>query len=204
MTDITGISNSSAAFDAKNYSAISQENTTNPAKKEDVKEQSVNNAEARNERVIEMDPKDRAIYDRVMGNYSNKTAEERLTVQDIIRSFINLTQILQQGIIIESERLSISTQLLNAYAKKMSQVPVILKDEIKEPGWDDKDQREGFNQKFGYALETMRAHKGLEEDRAKKGQTLLQAMKDASSSYSDFSSSFIDLVRGISQKITSS
>lgn len=58
-----------------------------------------------------------------------------------------------------------------------------------------------MNQKFGNMLEAIRANKGLEEDKAKKIQAVLQSMKNAEQSTNDFIGTFIDLVRDISQKI---
>jgi tRNA C32,U32 (ribose-2'-O)-methylase TrmJ len=62
--------------------------------------------------------------------------------------------------------------------------------------------RARMNQTFTDMLEAIRANKGVEEDKAKKVQALLQQIKDASAAQSDYINSLIDLLRSINQKVS--
>jgi uncharacterized protein YoxC len=147
----------------------------------------------------------KAAFDNLAAIASDPSMDEPdvFTIQRLIKSLIDLGQALQQCATAYANRLAKITEKMNAYSKMLTQVPVVLKDDVNYGG-DDKeksDRRANLNQKYGNMLESVRANKGLEEDKAKKVQTMMQTMKDAGQSVNDFIGSFIDLIRGILQKI---
>lgn len=71
-----------------------------------------------------------------------------------------------------------------------------------EPLSANDDQRAQINQAFANLLEALRANKSIDADQIKRLQTLLQQMKDSGTATSDYISTFIDLLRSISQKIS--
>jgi len=131
------------------------------------------------------------VFDR---NISNA---DTITMQELISCLIELGQALQKAAAVYANRLTKVTEKMNVYSKQMTQIPVVLKGDV---GGSDDDRR-NWNSSFSNMLEAVRANKGIEEDKAKKIQTFLQSMKDASQSANDFVGTFIDLLRGISQKI---
>jgi uncharacterized protein YoxC len=173
------------AIDVKKEKVVEEGSTVKSAKPIDINE-------------LIKDPRYKALLDQVAANYENKSDEEKFSIQRVIMSLIDLSQALQGAATALADRLSRITERMNAYAKKMSQVPV-LGDEIP---FENSEKRANANQRFGVMLESIRAYKGIEEDAAKKVQTILQTIKDAGTSASDFVSSFLDVIRGISQKIT--
>jgi uncharacterized protein YoxC len=203
MNEITNVSNTGVNADYTHY-----ENTQTTPKKE--KEAVESTAEGDIEKIdinelIKKDPNLKAAFDNLMTIVSDPAMKdpEVFTIQRLIASLIDLGQALQGMATAYAERLSKITEKLTAYSKMMTQIPVILKGDMKfdDDSKTDSELRSNANQKFVNMLETVRANKGLEEDKAKKIQTMLQTMKDASTSTHDFIGSFIDLLRGISQKI---
>lgn len=137
-------------------------------------------------------------------SYLEEPPEVQFSMYRLMMCLIELGQALQQMAVAVAGNLNNITAQMNAYAKKMTQIPVVLKDDIVFVPGDEKmdsERRANANQKFANMMEALRANKGLEEDKAKKKQTLLQTMKDASTQASDFLSAFCDLIRGIGSKI---
>jgi hypothetical protein len=154
--------------------------------------------------LINSDPQLKGLYDQLVTEFSEKSEEEVFTLAVLIRTLIALSQALQGAATAMAERLSRVTEKLNAYTKLQTQIPILT---VGGPMWggdnqDDRDKRSEINGKFSNMLEAVRANKGMEEDKAKKIQTLLQSMKDAGTAASDFTGTFIDLIRTISTKIT--
>jgi hypothetical protein len=160
------------------------------------------------EELIAKDPKLKAAFDNlvVLANDPGFSEDDFFSMQRLIATLIDLGQALQQVATAYADRLAKVTDRMTAYSKMMGQIPVLTKDQVNwdKLGSDDqqRSQRLGtLNQKYGAMLETVRTNKGLEEDKAKKIQTIMQTMKDAGQSVNDFIGTFIDLLRGISQKI---
>lgn len=158
--------------------------------------------------LINQRPELKAAFTSLMalGNNPDMGDSEIFTIQRLIASLINLGQALQQAATAYANKLAKVTEKMNAYSKMLGQVPVLLKENINynNLGNDDTQRSQtlgNINQKFGNMLEAIRANKGMEEDKAKKIQTIMQTMKDAGQSANDFIGTFIDLLRGISQKI---
>jgi hypothetical protein len=155
--------------------------------------------------LIKNDPKLKELYDKVVDAFSEKPVEEKFSIQRVIASLIELSQVLQGVVVAESTRMDKISKRISAYATMQASVPVITKDQGLFAGQKDdqeRDARQTLNQKFGMDLEAVRANSGVDQDLAKKVQTLMQTIKDASTSVEDFIGSFTDLLRGISSKIT--
>jgi len=155
--------------------------------------------------LIKNDPHLKALFDKLVKAFSEEPDEVKFSISQVVQSLIQLSQALSNAAVAYADRLSKITEKMNAYTKLQTQIPVVLKggkDEV-YGGDDDKSRaaRSEANQKFANMLEAVRANKGLEEDKAKKVQTMLQGLKDGGTSSSDFVGSFIDLVRGIGSKI---
>ena len=156
---------------------------------------------------IENDPKLKKLFGEIMENFSEEPPVVQFNMNRVVFILIALCQALQEAASVFADKLTKVTERLTAYSKKLTQVPVVLQsegttfsgigDNQDQKYKNEADARALVNQKFGNMLEAIRANKGLDEDKAKKIQTILQTMKDASASSSDFITAFIDLVRGL-------
>lgn len=183
------------------------------------------------EELLAKNPKLKTAYDKLAALASDPDIgdDEIFNVQKLILSLINLAEALKGAATAYADRLAKITEKLNAYAKLMNQIPVVLENDVYQPGtWIDSgslldgvfivdeeakkkrsdeekrtlsENRATLNQKYGNMLEGARANKDIEQDKAKKIQTIMQTLKDADQSAHDFIGAFIDLFRGISQKI---
>jgi hypothetical protein len=102
-----------------------------------------------------------------------------------------------------------SHQLAAAYAADLKELPVLLKGKTELDKLKAEVDRTiptqslaDINSKFGKMVETIRASKGIEEDRAKKLQTIMQRIKDSGQSASDYMGTLIELWRDIGSKIS--
>lgn len=152
--------------------------------------------------LLKNDPKLQGIFDNVLNSFTDQPADEVFSIQRVIRALIDLSQALQSAALAESDRLNKVTERLNLYAQMESQLPVITGTSLYPDSDKGRQDKQDANTRFGTALESLRSNQGLEQDRAKKIQTILQTMKDAGSSVSDYIGSFTDLFRTISSKIT--
>lgn len=154
--------------------------------------------------LIEQNPELKEVFDRLAGAVDEIDDKSKaFSMNDLMQALIELSQILQLMATANAARLSIDTKLMNAYSDQMASIPVVTSDDIKFSSNESTDtaKRSTFNQQLGNAIEIIRANKGKVEDNAKRVQTLMQSSKDAGESIKDFLGSFIDLLRGISQKI---
>lgn len=166
------------------------------------------------EELIAKNPKLKATFDNLSAIATDPSMGDKdvFSMQSLIACLINLGQVLQQVATVYANHLSKVTEKMNAYAKLMGQIPVVLEKDVdfdKEStisGTDEEKDRKrsqlraDLNQYYGNMLEAVRGNKGVEEDKAKRAQTIMQTMKDASQSTHDFIGTFIDLIRGIGQK----
>lgn len=146
-----------------------------------------------------------ALMQETSANFLDASPDVKYTLQDILMTLLDLNQTMQELAAALAGTLKTGTERLNAYTTLMTQVPVWSLDDYKAPDGtsttDKLNMLGNINAKFANMLEAVRAHKGLEEDKAKKIQTLLQSTKDFSSKISDFFGAFVDLLRGISSTI---
>lgn len=134
---------------------------------------------------------------------ASKDPKDTFNMAKLIACLIDLGQVLQQVATAYADKLTKTTAKMNYYSKQLSQIPVISDGEgiYQGDSTTASNKRATLNQKLANMIEIVKANKGREEDAAKGIQTMLQSMKDAGQSINDFLGSFIDLLRGISQKI---
>jgi|GEM_PF-2737797 len=165
-------------------------------------ETALNREDLNPEELIMQDPALKELFNKLTETFVETTKEEKFSIGRVISLLIELSQALQTAATAFAERLSKITEKLNAYTILQTQITVLGKEHA--PGNDEKVQSEyisSINAKLSNMLEAIRNYRGMEEDKAKKVQTLLQGLKDGGSSASDFVTAFIDLLRGIGAKI---
>jgi hypothetical protein len=154
--------------------------------------------------LMQNDPSLKTLYEKMVGNYASQPSDNRNIMNRIMRALMELNETLQKVAIAYADNLGKITEKLNGYSKLQIQIPVLTRGKDLFMGGDsdqDRTDRGEVNQKFANMLEAIRANKGIEEDKAKKVNTILQSMKDAGQSASDFLTSFADLMRQIGSKI---
>ncbi len=159
--------------------------------------------------LLKNDPAYKKLYDKMVGNYAQQSSASLNIMSRVMNALMELNQVLSRVATIYADHLGKITEKLNAYSKLQTQIPVItdgmgFMDDTGDSTKDEKirEDRGQINQKFGNMLEAIRANKGIEEDKAKKLNTILQAMKDAGQQASDFMTSFADMWRQVGSKIS--
>lgn len=161
------------------------------------------------EEFLDNNPETRKIMQEMLDKMNQAGQPEKkdgsvFNMSDLFQALIDLGQALQGMATVKADQLNLITTKMSGYSREITQIPVVLSGENVAFSGSESDQnakRANFNQAFGNMLEAIRANKGLEEDKAKKVQTIMQTMKDASQSFHDFLGTFLDLVRGIASKI---
>ena len=149
--------------------------------------------------LFEQRPDLKVAYDKCFKLMDDSKDSTEFSMGSLIRSLIELAQVLQDVALVEAENMSKITEKMSLYSHKMNQIPVLKDADNTGKGTH---QNATLNQDYGNMLETLRANKGVEEDKAKKSQPTMQSLKDASQSAHEFIGTFLDLLQGISQKIT--
>lgn len=147
--------------------------------------------------LVNNDPKLKALFNQVVGNFKNLSNEEAFSVNKVLLSLIDLGQSLQAAATVQANRLEKLTEIMNGYATIQTQIPVLLKKDIA----DDRE-RADVNAKFANMLDGIRATKGIYEDKSKKAQTMLQTLKDSGSQASDFVTEIMRIISGLVKKIS--
>lgn len=160
-------------------------------------------ADASTEAQLANSPHLQGVYNATAASTGNLSSAATFNMGKLFIALSNLGQALNGLSVAYANSLNITSDQMNNYAKLMTQIPVVTKSDIKFDGDDkaDADKRAIFNQKFANMLEALRANKGVEEDKAKKIQTLMQSQKDAGQSFNDLLGSLIDGTNRIIQGI---
>lgn len=159
------------------------------------------------------DPQYKAQLAKFVASFNEQPSNTKYDIMRVVQSLIDLGKVMQELAIVYAGCLSKSTARLTAINKQMKEIPVISVKDLRKAGLvkqSEIDKEDEINkgtagtltQAFGNAMEAMRAEKGLEEDFAKKLQVMMQSIKESGTQASDFVSTFLDLLRGISSKIT--
>jgi len=155
------------------------------------------NDEINLDELLANNPALKASFDRLAGVSSKQTDEEVFSINTLYRNFIALTKSLQEISTVYANRLTKTTEKINALSDMMNAIEYVDDTEYKGYGGKATDT----NQRLSAYIEKARIEKDKQSGYAQSTTTLMQTLKDATQTCEEGLSTNLSIMQRIMDQI---